>query len=338
MDELAIGLIGAGRIGKLHGDNIARLVPGARLEAIAEIRLTGEHRLWAGKNGVKKVYEDPAEIWKDRDIDAVFICSSTETHAEFIIQAARAGKHIFCEKPVHTDVGRIREALDETAKAGVKLQVGFVRRFDHNHRKVRDTVASGRLGKPHIIKITSRDPEGPPLSYIAASGGIFMDMTIHDFDMARYLAGSEVSEVSAWGAVMIDKNYERYGDVDTAAVMLKFENGALGIIDNSRAARYGYDQRTEVHCDRGCVRVENDLVDTSVTSTADGVVCERPTWFFLERYNDAFVAEARAFVDAVRNGADVPVDGKDGLAAVYIAMAAGKSLRENRPVKLAGIM
>jgi myo-inositol 2-dehydrogenase/D-chiro-inositol 1-dehydrogenase len=338
MGELRIGIVGAGRIGKLHGNNIVHSVPGARLEAVAEINLNDEHCLWAERNGVKKVYKDPAEIWKDRDIDAVFICSSTDTHAEFIIQAARAGKHIFCEKPIHTDVQSIQEALDEVEKAGVKLQVGFVRRFDHNHKKVHDTVASGKLGKPHIVKITSRDPEGPPLSYIAVSGGIFMDMTIHDFDMARYLAGSDVVEVSAFGAVLTDEGYRQYEDVDTAAIMLKFGNGALGLIDNSRAARYGYDQRTEVHCEKGCVKAENDLVDTSVTSTADGVVCERPTWFFLERYNDAFIAEVRDFVDAVRNDTAVPVDGKDGLAAVYIALAAGKSLRENRPVKPGGIM
>jgi myo-inositol 2-dehydrogenase/D-chiro-inositol 1-dehydrogenase len=229
---------------------------------------------------------------------------------------------------------KIKEALAAVDKAGVKLQVGFVRRFDHNHKKVHDTVVSGRLGKPHIVKITSRDPEGPPLSYIAISGGIFMDMTIHDFDMARYLAASEVTEVTAYGAINIDPDYKKYNDVDTAAVMLKFENGAIGLIDNSRAAHYGYDQRTEVHCDKGSVLVGNDLVDTSVISTAEGVFCEKPTWFFLERYNDAFIAEAIDFVDAINSNKKPPVDGKDGMMAVYIAMAAEKSLRENRSVKL----
>jgi myo-inositol 2-dehydrogenase/D-chiro-inositol 1-dehydrogenase len=336
--EIRIGIIGIGRIGKLHGDNLANSVPCAKVEAVAEVMLNDAHRNWAAKNGIKKVYNDPDEIMQDKDIDAVFICSSTDTHADLIIKAAQAGKDIFCEKPIHTDVAKIKEALEAVKKAGVKLQIGFVRRFDHNHKKVRDTVASGKLGKPHVIKITSRDPEGPPLSYIAVSGGIFMDMTIHDFDMARYLAGSEVAEVTAYGAVLIDQEYKKHNDVDTAVVMLKFENGALGVIDNSRASRYGYDQRTEVQCDKGCVQVANDLNDTSMISTAENVVCEKPTWFFLERYNNAFIAESKSFIDAIQNNTAPLVDGKDGLMSVYIAMAANKSLRENRPVKLSEVI
>jgi myo-inositol 2-dehydrogenase/D-chiro-inositol 1-dehydrogenase len=336
--ELRIGLIGGGRIGKLHGRNINTSVPGAKVVCLAETMLNDGHRAWAAEIGIPRVTKDPVDIMNDKNIDAVFICSPTDTHADFIIQAARKGKHIFCEKPIHMYMQKIKEALAEVDKAGVKLQVGFVRRFDHNHKKVHDTVASGILGKPHIVKITSRDPEGPPLDYIAGSGGIFMDMTIHDFDMARYLAGSEVTEVMAYGAINIDPDYEKYGDVDTAAVMLKFGNGAIGLIDNSRAARYGYDQRTEVHCDKGCVQVANDLNDTSMISTAEGVLREKPTWFFLERYNNAFIAEVIDFVDAVNNNKKPSVDGKDGMMSVYIAMAANKSLRENRPVKLSEIM
>jgi myo-inositol 2-dehydrogenase/D-chiro-inositol 1-dehydrogenase len=336
--ELRIGLIGGGRIGKLHGKNINSSVPGAKVVCLAETMLNDEHKAWAAENGIPKTTKDPADIFRDKDIDAVFICSPTDTHADFIIKAAQAGKHIFCEKPIHTDISRIKEAIAAVDKAGVKLQVGFVRRFDHNHKKVRDTVASGRLGKPHIVKVTSRDPEGPPLSYVAVSGGIFMDMTIHDFDMARYLVSSEVTEVTAYGAINIDPDYKKYDDVDTATVMLKFENGALGLIDNSRAAHYGYDQRTEVHCDKGSILVGNDLVDTSVISTADGVFCEKPTWFFLERYNNAFIAEVIDFVNAVSKNEKPPVGGKDGLMAVYIAMAAAKSFKENRPVKLSELM
>jgi myo-inositol 2-dehydrogenase/D-chiro-inositol 1-dehydrogenase len=333
-----IGLIGAGRIGKLHGNNLVRSVRGAKIEAVADVVLTDEHRCWAEGYGIKKIYTDPTAIMVDKNIDAVFICSSTDSHADLIIAAAKAGKHIFCEKPIHTDVQVIKKALDEVKKAGVKLQVGFVRRFDHNHKKVRDTVASGEIGKPHIIKVTSRDPEPQPLSYVATSGGIFMDMTIHDFDMVRFLSGSEVTEVTAYGSVLIDPAVKQFGDVDTAIVMMKFENGALGVIDNSRAARYGYDQRTEVHCDKGCVQVANDLKDTSMISTAGGVFCERPTWFFLERYNDAFIAEAQAFVDSVANDTEPLVTGIDGLMAVYVAKAADLSLQENRPVKLSELL
>lgn len=338
MKQLKIGMIGAGRIGRLHGNNLAHSVPGARLVSVADTCLNDEMKTWAQELGVGKVTADPMDVIRNREIDAVFICSSTDSHAELIMEAAKEGKHIFCEKPIHTEVSMIEKALEAVKKAGVKLQVGFVRRFDHNHKKVRDVVASGKLGKPHVVKVTSRDPEPQSIEYVATSGGIFMDMTIHDFDMVRYLSGSEVTEVCAYGGIMIDPQIEKYGDVDTAIVMLKFENGAIGVIENSRAARYGYDQRTEVHCDKGCVQVSNDLKDTSMISTAEGVFCEKPTWFFLERYNDAFIEEARAFVDAVLNGHETPVTGSDGLAPVYIARAAEKSLKEGRSVKLSELM
>ncbi|OUP53142.1 inositol 2-dehydrogenase [Butyricicoccus pullicaecorum] len=337
MKKVRIGLLGAGRIGKLHGENLAHAVPEAELYAVADPFMNDDTRAWAANMGIAHCYDDPEYIFGDPTIDAVFICSSTNTHAEFIMRAAQAGKHIFCEKPIDTDLKKIEQALLAVEKAGVKLQVGFVRRFDHNHKKVRDTVASGRLGMPHLIKVTSRDPDHQPMSYIEVSGGIFMDMTIHDFDMVRYLAGSEVIEVMAYGAALSGAGYDRYDDVDTAIVMMKFENGALGVIDNSRAAHYGYDQRTEVHCDKGCVQVANDLNDMSMISTADGVEIAKPTWFFLERYNNAFIAEAKAFTQAVLQDTDTPVTGFDGLAPVKIALAAAKSLREGRPVALSEI-
>jgi len=336
--EIKIGLIGAGRIGRLHGNNLAFSVPGAKLEAVAEINLTEDCIQWAEGLRVEKISKDPQTILDDPEVDAVFICSATDTHADLIIRSAAAGKHIFCEKPVHTDAEMIKKAIKAAKDANVKLQVGFVRRFDHNHKKVADTVASGKLGAPHIVKVSSRDPEPPPMEYVKVSGGIFMDMMIHDFDMARYLSGSEVEEVSAYGTVKIDEGFKSYDDVDTAAVMLKFENGAIGLIDNSRAARYGYDQRTEVHCDKGCVQVGNDLIDTSMISTAEGVYCEKPTWFFLERYNNAFIAEAKAFVEAVLEDKEPLVGGKDGLMPVYIAIAAKKSLDEGRSVKLSEVI
>ena len=333
-EALRIGLIGTGRIGKLHGNNIAINVPGAKLEAAADIFMNEAVETWLKSLGVEKIYNDPEKIFADPDIDAVFICSSTATHADFIIKAAQAGKDVFCEKPIHTDPAKIHEALDAVEKAGVKLQIGFVRRFDHNHKKVHDVVASGQLGDVHYVKVSSRDPEPPSPEYVATSGGIFVDMMIHDFDMARYLAGSEVTEVSAYGTVKVDEGIGEAGDVDTAIVMLKFENGAIGVIDNSRAARYGYDQRVEVHCDKGCVQDNNDLVDTATISTFEGVVSERPQWFFLERYNNAFIAETKAFVDAVVNDTDTPVGGQDGLAPVLIAIAAKKSMDEGRSVKI----
>ncbi len=336
-EKLRIGIIGTGRIGKLHGNNVAVSIPTAKLEAVADIFMNEATEEWAKSLGVEKIYTDPERIFADPDIDAVFICSSTDTHAEFMMKAAKAGKHIFCEKPIHTDPAKIREALAVVDEAGVKLQIGFVRRFDRNHKKVRDVVASGKLGAAHLVKVCSRDPEPPTPAYIATSGGIFLDMMIHDFDMVRYLAGSEVTEVSTYGTVKVDPGIGEAGDVDTAIVMLKFENGAIGVIDNSRAARYGYDQRVEVHCDKGCVQDGNDLVNTAVISTVDGVVGECPQWFFLERYNNAFIQETTEFVDAVVNDKPVPVGGLDGLAPVLIAIAAKKSMDEGRSVKISEV-
>ena len=334
MKEVRIGLLGLGRIGRLHATNLSRSVPGAKVVALADPYLNDDGIAFAKSLGIERCGKDEEEIFAAKDIDAVFICSPTATHPDFIRRAAAAGKHIFCEKPVGLDIADINSALDAVNKASVKLQLGFVRRFDHNHKKVRDVVASGRLGEPHVVKVCSRDPEQPPEAYVKVSGGIFVDMMIHDFDMARYLAGSEITEVTAYGTNKIDPFFAKYGDVDTAIVMLKFANGAIGVIDNSRAARYGYDQRVEVHCDKGCVQDGNDLIDMSMISTADGVTCEKPTWFFLERYNNAFIAESIDFVQAVINDTPVPVDGHDGLMAVKIAIAAKKSLDEHRPVGL----
>lgn len=335
---LKLGMLGAGRIGRLHGDNIAKFIKGAKLEAIADPYLTDDAKQWAKEIGVTKIFTDPEEIFKDSDIDAVLICSSTDTHAEFLMKAAAAKKHIFCEKPIDLDTERIKKAIQAAQDANVKLMVGFVRRFDRDHSSVANIVKSGDMGKPHIVKITSRDPEAPPLSYVKISGGIFTDMMIHDFDMARFLAGSEVTEVTAIGEICITPEIKQYDDIDTAIVSLKFENGAIGVIDNSRAARYGYDQRVEVHCDKGTVLDDNNLENYVKISTKDGVTIGKPTWFFLQRYNDAFVKEVQDFVDAVVNNTEVPVGGHDGLMSVYIAQAAKRSLDEKRTVLLSELM
>ena len=333
-EKIRIGLLGGGRIGKLHGANVMNSIPEAEITVLADPFLNDEMEAWAKGLGIAKCTKEADDVFADPDVDAIFICSSTDTHADFIIKAAEAGKDIFCEKPIHTDIARIKEALAAVEKAGVKLQVGFVRRFDPSHKAVRDKVASGDLGKTYVVKVTSRDPEGPPMSYVEVSGGIFNDMMIHDFDMVRYLSGSEVTEVSTVGAVLTDPDFAKYDDVDTAIVTLKFANGAIGVIDNCRTAPYGYDQRVEVHCEKGCVRDNNNIQNQAVVSTADGVVSAKPTWFFLERYNDAFIAEVKAFIDSIKNGAPVPVTGDDGLQPVRIALAAKKSLTEGRPVKL----
>ncbi len=332
--KLKVGILGAGRIGRLHTENIIYRIPDVEVSAIADAFLNDDMIKWAKNLGVANITKDPDDIFKNDEINAVLICSSTDTHAKFIIDAAKAGKHIFCEKPIDYDIVKIKEALNAVEKAGVKLQIGFVRRFDHNHKKVHDTVKSGKIGDPHIIKITSRDPEPPPVNYIKVSGGLFFDMTIHDFDMARYLSCSEVEEVYAKATVLVDPTIGELGDVDTAIVILKFKNGALGVIDNSRKSNYGYDQRTEVLGSRGCVMVSNDTPNSAEIYTEEGIEKEKPLWFFLERYNDAFIAELRAFFDSILNDTEPLVTGNDGLQPVLIAMAANRSLKENRPVKI----
>ncbi|HLV80583.1 MAG TPA: inositol 2-dehydrogenase, partial [Chthonomonadaceae bacterium] len=242
---IRVGVIGAGRIGKIHAENLARRVPGATVAAIADVNLPAAQETAAALQ-IPAAVADYTTLLKDPDVDAVAICSPSDTHARLIVEAAQAGKHIFCEKPIDYDLDRIDAALEAVSQAGVKLQIGFNRRFDANFAGVREMVAAGKIGAPHLLRITSRDPEPPPLTYSRVSGGIFLDMTIHDFDMARFLVGSEVVEVSTAGAVLIDPRFAEADDLDTAIVTLTFANGALGAIDNSRRAVYGYDQRVEV--------------------------------------------------------------------------------------------
>lgn len=331
---MKVGILGAGRIGKVHAKNIVSYIPDVEIKVMADIYAGEETVAWAKSIGVKNFTKNPEEVFADPEIDAVLICSSTDTHAQFILDAAAARKHIFCEKPIDYDLDRINACLAAVEKADVKLQIGFGRRFDHNHKHVYDTICAGKIGVPHIIKITSRDPEPPPISYVKVSGGLFFDMMIHDFDMARYLAGSEVEEVYAQGTVLVAPGIGEAGDVDTAIVMLKFKSGALGVIDNSRQAVYGYDQRVEVLGSKGCVQNFNDVLNTAVVSTALGVCCEKPIVNMFDRYNNAFITEMKAFVDSVRNNTKPPVTGFDGMVAVLIAEAANRSLKEARPVKI----
>ena len=332
--KLRIGIIGAGRIGKLHANNLVSRVKDAELVAVSDVYEPAAKDL-AEKLGIANYYSDYHKILEDPTIDAVFICSSTDTHSPISIEAARAGKHIFCEKPIDHDLDKIKVVLEEVKKAGVKYQVGFNRRFDRNFSHVHDVVKNGGIGDVQIVKVTSRDPEAPPLSYVKVSGGIFVDMTIHDFDMVRYLSGSEVTEVSAFGACLVNPEIAKAGDVDTCIITLRFANGALGVIDNSRQAVYGYDQRIEVFGSKGCITADNETPNNTTYYTADGVMKEKPLWFFLERYNDAFIAEENAFVEACLNNTDTAVGAFDGLQPVLIAIAAKESCEKGGiPVKV----
>ncbi|MDR2247441.1 MAG: inositol 2-dehydrogenase [Treponema sp.] len=331
-ETLRIGVIGVGRIGTIHGGNIARFIPQARLEGIADIKLTEEQEAWAKGLGARIVSRNPEAILNDPGIQGVVICSSTDTHADLAIAAARAGKHIFCEKPIDLSVPKVKAALEAVKQTGVTLQIGFNRRFDHNFARIRELTLAGEVGDVQIIKITSRDPAPPPPEYVAGSGGIFIDMMIHDFDMARFQAGSNIAEVYSSGAVLVDPEIGKAGDVDTALVGLKFENGAIGVIDNSRKAVYGYDQRVEVFGSKGAAAAENDLPNAVKLFNEKGIIGEKPLYFFLERYREAFINEMIAFASAVLDKKPAAVTGEDGLEDMYAALAAAKSLKEHRPI------
>ncbi len=331
--RLRIGVIGAGRIGKIHAESVATRLPQAELAAVADIYLPAAQELGKAFQA-PVIVADYHVILADPAIDAVAICSDANTHAEIIQEAAAAGKHIFCEKPIDYSLAKIDAALTAVAQANVKLQIGFNRRFDPNFRKVRQMIVDGKIGQPHILHITSRDPAPPPIEYIKVSGGIFLDMTIHDFDMARYLIGSQVTEIYALGGVMIDPAIGEAGDLDTVVITLKFANGVIGTIDNSRQAVYGYDQRVEVFGSEGMVSVANNMPDTHVHSDANGVHSSLPLHFFLERYLDSYVIEMQEFVDVVLHDKEPPVKGADGRIAVVMGLAAQESWQENHPVSL----
>ena len=333
--KVKIAVIGTGRMGSVHVRNIVRNIPEANLVAVCDIRLEVAQAV-ADELGIQRVVEDYHELLADPEIEAVLIAASTNAHDYIMKDAAAAGKHIFCEKPLALELDKIDEALEAVEKTGVKLQVGFNRRFDKSFQKVREIVASGEIGRPCILRITSRDPEVPAMEFMRVSGGMFLDMTIHDFDMARFQVG-EIEEVYAIGGVMIEPELNEFGDIDTNVVTLKFTNGAVGAIDNSRQAVYGYDQRLEVFCDNGTAMAGNETENTTVKGNPDGFYSSRIPHFFMNRYAPCYVEEIRQFIECVREDKPTPINGADGRAAVVLGYATWKSLRENRPVKVSEI-
>lgn len=330
---LAVAVIGAGRIGKIHAENLATRVRGAQLAGVGDIDISAARQL-AEQWHASRVTADYRELLNDPAIGAVAICSATNTHADIVEAAAAKGKHIFCEKPIDLDLHRIEGALRAVEKAGVKFQVGFNRRFDPSFAKAQQLIAAGKIGTPHLLRITSRDPGPPPISYVRVSGGIFLDMTIHDFDMARFLTGSEVEEVYAIGGALVDPEIGQAGDVDTCVVTMRLKNGMFATIDNSRKAIYGYDQRIEAFGSGGMVTVSNRTPDNHIHINAEGVHSSKPQHFFLDRYQESYVIEMQAFVDCVHQGRTPPVTGRDGLAPAIIGLAAKQSLAQGIPVRV----
>ncbi len=331
-NKIRVGILGLGRIGIMHTRNIATMdeyeivcgvdpyIPEENKQAIEELGIRYE--------------TDPEVIFSDPSIKAVVICSKTETHSDFIIRAAKAGKDIFCEKPIDHNVDRILDALRAVREADVILQIGFMRRFDRHHGRVQELVANGSVGKVELLKITSRDPAPPTMKYISESGGIFVDSMIHDFDMARFLTGSEVTEVFATGTSIADPQIAEYGDFGNAQAILRFESGAIGMLETSRRSSFGHDQRVEVLGSNGCARDDNQFEDNVQFFTNDGYHGAKVQYFFPERYKDAYFSELCQFAESVINHTQPLVTGYDGLQAVLIAEAAARSAKSGKMEKV----
>jgi myo-inositol 2-dehydrogenase/D-chiro-inositol 1-dehydrogenase len=331
-EKVNIAVIGTGRMGSIHTRNLARLIPGANLVALCDLRLEAAQAL-ADELGVPRVVRNYHELLADPDIEAILIATNTDTHAAIIKDVAGAGKHIFCEKPLALEIKAIDEALAAVEKAGVKLQVGFNRRFDRSYQRVREVVKSGAIGRTCILKIVNRDPELPSMEFLRSSGGMFLDMSIHDFDMARFQIG-EVEEIYAAGSVLIDSELNSFGDLDTTLITLKFADGTIGNIDNSRQSVYGYDQSLEVFCLNGTVKADNESETTVMLADTAGMHHAKPPYWFVNRYGPCYVEEVRQFVEAVLHDRPVPATGADGRAAVVLGYAAWKSYHENRPINI----
>lgn len=336
MKTIKLAIVGLGRIGKIHLKNLCRNFP--EVDVIGVMDVLDEPKNIADEFNVNYFVKTIYELIALPDLDGIVICSPTDTHADYVEKAAKAGKQIFCEKPLDLSLDRVQEVTAIVEEAGVSLMLGFNRRFDPEFKKIRELVVNGSIGEPQIVKITSRDPGPPPVEYVKVSGGIFLDMTIHDFDMARYISGKQVKEVYAKGAVMVDPEIGKAGDIDTASIILTFEDDTMAIIDNCRRAVYGYDQRLEVFGSKGMAQAENNFPNNHKLYTESGVSSDLPLHFFLERYDASYNQEMKEFIDALVSGGKMPVDGNDGLMSIAIGLAAKKSVKENRPVKISEII
>ena len=335
MTKIKFAVAGLGRIGKIHLDNMLQM---EGVEVVAAMDPSQESRQYAQNKNIPFITSTYKDLMAMGDFDAIVVCSPTDTHADYVEIAAKAGKHIFCEKPLDLSIERVLDVLNIVRESGVKLMLGFNRRFDKEFKKVHELVKEGAVGEPHLVKITSRDPGAPPISYIKQSGGLFLDMTIHDFDMARFVVGKEVAEVYAKGAVLVDPAIGAAGDIDTAILILTYTDGTMAVIDNSREAAYGYDQRIEVFGSKGMVQANNNFHDSHRLYTKQGINASLPLHFFLERYAIAYRTEMAEYVKSLISGDSISVNGRDGLLSLQIGLAAIKSLQEKRPVKIEEII
>lgn len=335
MEQVNIALLGMGRIGKIHFKDIEQHFSNAKILAVADPLY--DESFFKKEYGDIFFSKNSSDVISRPDIDAVLICTPTSSHADLIAKAIQNGKHIFCEKPMDLSLERTAALSEMADDTGVKLMLGFNRRFDPDFMEAYKSVREGRIGDIQIVKITSRDPGLPPVDYIKNSGGLFMDMAIHDFDMARYIMGKEVVEVFSKGLVIIDKAVGEAGDIDTALTTLIFEDGSYAVIDNSRKAVYGYDQRLEIFGKGGMIQVENNLHNRNVIYDESGIHHALPLDFFMDRYAKSYLKEMELFIDALVNDKQMPAGGADGLQATLIAVAAKMSMEKGRPVKLSEV-
>ena len=332
---IRIGLVGTGRIGRMHARLLAREVSGLALASVYDVDPESAREV-AAELGVEAA-PSAEELMASPAVDAIAVCTSTDTHVDLVVPAAATGKPIFLEKPISLDLAEVDRALSAVERAGSFLQVGFNRRFDPGHASVRQAIEAGEVGDVHLLRISSRDPGPPPIAYVRSSGGIFLDMTVHDFDMARFLTGSEVEEVYARGDVRVDPEIGEAGDLDTVVCVLRHADRTLTTIDNSRRAVYGFDQRLEAFGSDGMATSANPYAHMGSMTTEAGTRTQPLPYFFLERYTPSYLAQWTAFEALVRDGGAPPVTGADGRAALVVGLAAWRSVHEGRPVRTSEI-
>lgn len=334
MKTINIGILGLGRIGKIHLENLTKW---EGVKVLAAMNPSKEGQSFAHRFNVPLVTSDADAVINHPDIHAIIVCSPTNAHSDQVIKAAKAGKAIFCEKPLDLSLEKVRQTLQVVKEANVPLMLAFNQRMDPNFASVKQQLNEGRVGHIHTVHITSRDPEPPPISYIKTSGGLFMDMAIHDFDMARFIVGKEVVEVFAKGYNLIDPEIGKAGDFDTGIIVLTFEDSITVIIENSRKAVYGYDQRLEVFGSLGMVKADNPLKTTSTYMDEHGAHLPRLLDHFMERYVVSYQREMAAFIGALQKNQAMPITGEDGLKAMIIAEAANRSVKLKRPVLMSEV-
>lgn len=332
-EKIVIGIIGGGRIGRLHAETIFTTMNDIVIKYVVDI-FPDNVKKWSDKYNVQHVVSDAEVVFEDEEVQAVLICTSTDTHTDYIIQAAKAGKDIYCEKPIDLSIEKIQKALDVVEEMGVRLQIGFNRRYDRNFKRAYDAINSGEIGEPILIKITNRDATPPPEAYIKVSGGMLLDMSIHDYDLCRYFAGSEAKSVFCTGGCSVVPYIGELGDIDHAVTVITFENGVTAVVDNCRQTGYGMECRIEVMGAKGNLITNNEVNNTVTICGENQLVQDGLAHDFFERFKLSFPVILNTFFDSIRNNTETATTGKDGLETMRIGFAAVQSVKEKKIIEL----